>query len=73
MRFVDTKALHHSSVLIILWCLFVSLRNNFVWDDVEVIEKYYYSFSASSIEHNLIPNGNDTKVLLLIIACSVYI
>jgi tetratricopeptide (TPR) repeat protein len=38
-----------------------SLRNDFVWDDVETIEQSYYSYNASSIGYMFVPPVKKTK------------
>jgi tetratricopeptide (TPR) repeat protein len=39
-----------------------SLRNDFVWDDIEVIQKRYHSFKASSINTILFPEAKQNKI-----------
>ncbi|NIU87656.1 MAG: hypothetical protein GWN56_10355 [Nitrosopumilaceae archaeon] len=41
-----------------------SLKNEFVWDDVEVIKKSYYNFENTSLISKFIPAVNETKKLL---------
>lgn len=38
-----------------------SLRNDFVWDDVEVVTKNYISFDAAGIVHTIVPEVNKNK------------
>ena len=38
-----------------------SLRNDFVWDDEEVIQKSHFHFKASSIKNILIPQEREYK------------
>jgi hypothetical protein len=38
-----------------------SLRNDFVWDDVETIEQSYYTYNASSIGYMFVPPEKKTK------------
>ncbi len=38
-----------------------SLKNNFVWDDKQVIEKSHFLFKASSIKNIIIPQENEQK------------
>ncbi|MDA2919457.1 hypothetical protein MYX76_08205 [Desulfobacterota bacterium AH_259_B03_O07] len=38
-----------------------SLKNGFVWDEVEVIQKYYHKFKASRINSILIPRKLENK------------
>ena len=39
----------------------LSLKNSFVWDDVEVIEKNYYSFKSAHITSMVIPREEQVK------------
>ncbi|SRR5579875_2381847 len=41
----------------------LSLRNGFVWDDIEVIEKNYYSFKSDHIASVLIPKGQENVIV----------
>ncbi|MEW6146085.1 MAG: hypothetical protein AB1598_13825 [Thermodesulfobacteriota bacterium] len=41
-----------------------SLRNDFVWDDVETIEQSYYSYNASSVGYMFFPPVKETKDVL---------
>jgi len=53
-----------AALLLFLISFFVytpSLRNDFVWDDIEVIEKSYHSFKASRINTVLFPKANENK------------
>ncbi|GBD38375.1 hypothetical protein HRbin37_00624 [bacterium HR37] len=43
-------------------CIFIpSLKNDFVWDDTEVIEKSYYSFNPHRILSVVVPKETQTK------------
>ncbi|HVY54587.1 MAG TPA: hypothetical protein VHC46_02430, partial [Thermodesulfobacteriota bacterium] len=62
MSFIRRKRL--VSLLLFLVSLGVylpSLRNGFVWDDVETIERSYYVYSASSMGAMLIPPEKENK------------
>src|SRR5919109_1399198 len=39
-----------------------SLRNSFVWDDVEVIEKNYYSFKSAHIISMVVPEEQEKSM-----------
>src|SRR5581483_8792427 len=62
-RLIESKA----PVAILLFLLSfgafsLSLRNNFVWDDVEVIEKNYYSFKSAHIASIVIPKEQEKVI-----------
>jgi len=40
---------------------FPSLRNDFVWDDEEVIQKSHFLYKASSIKNIIIPQEREYK------------
>ncbi len=41
-----------------------SLRNGFVWDDIEVIEKNYYSFKSAHITPMVIPSAKEKEGII---------
>ncbi|HSC35958.1 MAG TPA: hypothetical protein VLG45_11835, partial [Thermodesulfobacteriota bacterium] len=65
MRFLQKTWL--VSLLLFLISLVVylpSLRNSFVWDDVETIEQSYYTYRASSIGYMFVPPEKEAKEAL---------
>ena len=62
MNLILNKA--NAALLLFLISFFLyspSLRNDFVWDDVEVIQKSYHSFKASRIDNILFPEAKRNK------------
>ena len=65
MNLIINKAT--AALLLLLISFFVyspSLRNDFVWDDIEVIQKGYHSFKASRINAILFPEAKQNKTQL---------
>lgn len=62
MKFITNRATAALVLFLISFTLYSpSLRNDFVWDDTEVIQKSYYRFKASSIDDILFPAVKDKK------------
>ena len=56
MWLIERKAFASLFLFFVSFGVFAfSLKNDFVWDDVQVIEKTYYSFKASRIKSIIIP------------------
>jgi len=62
MRLIKRKAFASLFLFFVSFGVFAfSLKNDFVWDDVQVIEKSYYSFKASRIKSIVIPKIKKSK------------
>lgn len=62
MNLITNKATAALLLFLISFFLYSpSLRNDFVWDDIEVIQKSYHSFKASRINNILFPEAKQNK------------
>ncbi|MGE5443540.1 MAG: tetratricopeptide repeat protein [Ignavibacteriales bacterium] len=62
-RLIEHKALVAILLFLLSFGTFsFSLKNNFVWDDVEVIEKNYYSFKSAHITSIVIPKEQEKVI-----------
>ncbi|MGB7292700.1 MAG: hypothetical protein WBD99_11050, partial [Thermodesulfobacteriota bacterium] len=62
MNLITNKATAALLLFLISFFLYSpSLRNDFVWDDIEVIQKSYHSFKASRINTILLPEAKQNK------------
>jgi len=62
MRFIESKGFAALFLLLISFGIYsFSLTGEFVWDDVQVIEKSYYSFQASNVISHLVPEEKTQK------------
>src|SRR3989304_3461784 len=62
MRLIKRNAFASLFLFFVSFGVFAfSLKNDFVWDDVQVIEKSYYSFKASRIKSIVIPKIKKSK------------
>jgi len=62
MRFVEHKGFASIFLFLVSFSVFsFSLKNNFVWDDLEVLEKNSFSIQSWQIKSNLIPSINKSQ------------
>ena len=62
MKFFQHKALAAVLLFLIFFLAYSpSLKNGFVWDEAEVIQKYHHKFKVSKINKILIPKKIENK------------